>query len=71
MVAADANFLFDHGVSDIEPAGCCVAAAEGARAADAPLADDFPAFLAFAAVRRRQFRRRDGGESRSAIKLRN
>jgi hypothetical protein len=59
MVAADANFLFDHGASDIEPAGCCVAAAEGAWAADAPLAGDFPVFPAFAAARRRHFRRRD------------
>ena len=41
--------------------------AGGARAADAPLAGDFPAFPAFAPVRRRNFRRRD---SRAVIRAR-
>src|SRR5260370_9404405 len=36
--------------------------AEGARAADAPLAGHFPAFPAFAPVRRGNFRRSDRGE---------
>ena len=34
-------------------------AAQGARTADAPLAGDFPVFPAFAAARRRHFRRHD------------